>query len=258
MLNELKNIKLFLIDFDGTTYVDTKLIDGATDFLKDVEKQNKKFCFITNNSSVSVDYYVKKLHKLGIVVDKSKVYSSSTATINFLKQKYSNKKIFLLGTKLLKKEFVQNGIRVVDTNPDVVVVAYDTELTYKKLDLACLYIRKGLPYIATHPDNNCPKLYGFAPDVGSFISLIKTSTNREPDEIIGKPNKIMAKEILSQFKVKKSEVAMIGDRLVTDIAFANNNGMTSIAVLTGETTREILKKSNIKPNITVNSIKDLI
>lgn len=258
MLKSLQNIKLFLIDFDGTIYLGNKLINGADKFVEHLQHNNINFCFLTNNNSRSRNYYVSKLDKLGIKVSKDNIYTSGMATVEYLNKNHFGKKAYLMGTKLLQKEFKKSGITLDSTNPDVVVVAYDTELTYAKLDGACHFIRQGLPYIATHPDLNCPTEYGFAPDVGSYISLIKTSTGRNPDVIIGKPNKPMADAILGKFDCKPKDIAMIGDRLMTDIAFGNNNKITSVLVLSGETTEAMHDSSDIKAKVVINSVKNII
>ncbi len=258
MIAKIKNKKLFLIDLDGTTYLDNKLIDGAKRFVEKLKSNKKSFCFLTNNNSKSRKVYVKKLNKLGIKITPENIYTSGMATISYLQKNYADKKVFLLGTKALKAEFADAKIKLDLVDPEVVVVAYDTELVYKNLDMACYFIRKGLPFIATHPDINCPVVHGFAPDVGSFLSLIKTSTFRDPDIIIGKPFAPIAQSVLLKYDVKPSDIVMIGDRLTTDIQFAKNNGLTSVLVLSGETTKNLYEKSTIKADIVINSIKDLL
>ncbi len=257
MLRSLQNIKLFLIDFDGTIYLGNKPIDGAVEFVEKLKASHIDFCFLTNNNSRSRDFYVAKLARMGIVVSKDNIYTSGMATVEYLHQNYAGKKVYLMGTKLLQKEFKKGGIALDYKKPDLVVVAYDTELTYKMLDGACHFIRNGKPYIATHPDLNCPTEYGFAPDVGSYISLIKTSTGRLPDVIVGKPNKPLADAILSKFNYKNKDIAMIGDRLMTDIAFGNNNKLTSVLVKSGETTQSMYDASDIKATVVIDSVKNI-
>jgi len=253
---DLKKIKLFLVDLDGTTYIENNLIDGAKESLEKIKEKGKNFCFISNNSSRSIYDYLKKFKKLGLNIGKNEVITSSTFMINFLKEKNLGKSVYLLGTKSLKKEFLKEGITLRD-DAKTVVVSYDNELTYKKLSQVSTLILNGSNYFATHLDKVCPSLSQNLPDVGSYIKLIKEATGRKPDFIGGKPSKEFAKFILNKFSVKKNEVCFIGDRLYTDIKFAKDNGFKSILVLSGETKKEDLNKSDIQPDLVLNSIKEL-
>lgn len=252
------NIDLFIFDLDGTIYLGNKLIDGALDFINELKNSSTKFCFFTNNDSKSSDFFINKLKNMGIKINKTNFYTAGLATIDYINMHYKNKPVYLLGTKSLKNEFSTNGIKLDDENPEIVVISYDTELTYEKLDKACYYIRNGAKYIATHPDYNCPTQSGFSPDTGSFIKLIEASTGRLPDIILGKPNKNLGKVICDKYKVFPERVAMVGDRLMTDMKFAINCGFKSVLVLSGETTLEMFRNSKLKLDMVVDSVKSLI
>jgi NagD protein len=143
-------------------------------------------------------------------------------------------------------------------NPDYVLIAFDTELDYKKMCMLCDHVRNGLPYIATHPDFNCPTETGFIPDIGATIAYVKASTGREPDLVIGKPNSGIVEETLRVTGLKKEELAMVGDRLYTDVACGVNAGIASVFVLSGEGTREDIEKYGVAPTIVLDSVKDII
>ena len=110
-------------------------------------------------------------------------------------------------------------------------------------------MRAGLPYIATHPDFNCPTETGYAPDIGAIIAFIEASAGRRPDLILGKPYAGIVEEALRLTGLQKDELAMVGDRLYTDIATGKNFGMLSILVLTGEATRADLESSEVQPDL---------
>ena len=150
------------------------------------------------------------------------------------------------------------GVSLDSENPDYVLIAYDTELTYKKLCEVCDFVRAGLPYIATHPDYNCPTENGFAPDIGAIIAFIKASTGREPDIVLGKPNQAIMEYALQVTGSSSDETAMVGDRLYTDIAAGVNFGMTSILVLSGETTAGDVACSMIQPDLVFRKLSDMI
>ena len=157
----------------------------------------------------------------------------------------------------MEEEFLESGIDLVDNDPDIVVLGFDTTLTYNKIWKLCDFIREGCPYIATHSDLNCPTESGFMPDIGSFIALIETSTDRKPDVVIGKPNKHMIEAVIERTGCKKEEIAMVGDRLYTDIAMGRE-GIKTVLVLSGETKKSDLSLSEIIPDIVVNDLRGIV
>ncbi|AEH50422.1 HAD-superfamily hydrolase, subfamily IIA [Pseudothermotoga thermarum DSM 5069] len=255
-MRDLKDIELFLLDMDGTFYLGNKLLPGSIEFVDTLRKQGKNFMFLTNNSSNDSESYAEKLRKMGLD-GKIEVFTSGDATGIFLKERYGTLRIFLVGTKKLAKTFEKYGHKIVQEDPEIVVLGYDTEINYEKLAKACIYLRKNLLYVATHPDINCPSLEGPLPDAGSYIALIEKSTGRLPDYIVGKPNPLMLEMVMKKTGVSREKIAMVGDRLYTDIEFARRSGILSILVLTGETTLEDLRNSSIKPDIVVENIGEL-
>lgn len=141
------------------------------------------------------------------------------------------------------------GVEIDDEQPDYVLIGYDTTLDYQKMTRVCDLVRAGLPYIATHPDFNCPTETGYAPDIGAIIAFIEASAGRRPDLILGKPYSGIVQEALTLTGLAKNELAMVGDRLYTDIATGKNFGMLSILVLTGEATRADLPQSEVQPDL---------
>jgi 4-nitrophenyl phosphatase/NagD protein len=157
----------------------------------------------------------------------------------------------------LESEFIQAGFELSKEKADVVVLGFDTTLTYEKIWKACDLIRDGLPYIATHPDFNCPTETGFMPDVGSFMTMIEASTGRKADVIIGKPYHHIVDAVVDKTGYALNEIAMIGDRLYTDIALGKA-GIKTVLVLSGETKLEDLENSEFEPDIVVRDLKDLL
>lgn len=256
--NALKNITCFALDMDGTIYLGEQWIDGAREFLKAVEEAGKSYVFLTNNSSKGPENYVEKLGRMGLDVDKSRIVTSGQATIDYLKRNYPGKKVFLLGNELLTKEFLEEGIELTEDNAEVVVTGFDTSLTYSKMCRVCDYVRAGLPYIATHPDYNCPTENGFIPDAGAIHAFIHASAFRYPDHVIGKPSGDIMDYLARRVGVSKAETAMVGDRLYTDVAAGVNNGYTGILVLSGEATMEDVETSEVVPDLIFDSVKEMI
>lgn len=254
----LQDVKCFLLDMDGTFYLGNNLIEGSLDFIEKVRATGRDFLFLTNNSSHNADFYVKRLHGMGLDVPREKILTSGEATADKLNQLYPGKRAFVLGNEYLIEEFSQMGVIVDQENPEIVVIGYDTTLDYKKMTRVCDLVRSGLPYIATHPDFNCPTETGFAPDIGAIMAFIEASAFRRPELIVGKPNTGIVEAALRRTGLKTGEMAMVGDRLYTDIETGLRSGMLSILVMSGETTEEMLAKSETVPDLKFGRLADMI
>ncbi len=252
----MKNINYFLIDLDGTLVLGEKVLPGAIEFLNFLEKSNKKFLILTNNSSRSTFGYLKHLKKKGFNLKKSHIFTSGAATAMYLLEN-NIREAFILGTKSTLREFEKMGIKNNPESPNL-VVTFDTTINFQKLALATLklMLKKGI-YIASHPDNVCPVENGFIPDVGAIIAFLKEATGAQPDFIPGKPNEYFYKKAMESLAAKKEETAIIGDRISTDIKTGRDFGITSILVLTGETSKEDLKNSPIKPDLVFDNLLEL-
>ena len=259
MIN-IRDIRYFLLDMDGTFYLGNALIDGALEFLDILKEQGKDFLFLTNNSSKNKTAYQKKLAHLGCSVDEEKIFTSGEATTIYMAGIAPKAKVFLLGTELLEDEFKKAGFILVNNTyekPEYVVLGFDTDLTYDKLWKACDFIREGTPYIATHPDFNCPIEGGrYMPDTGAMIEFIAASTGKRP-YVIGKPNKGIIDALCLKYGCRREEIALVGDRLYTDIKAGTNAGIVSVLVLSGESSMEDYKKSDVTATFIYPSIKEL-
>ncbi len=244
----LSTVRGFLLDMDGTFYLGDRLLEGALRFIDLLRQQGKAFLFLTNNSSKHRRQYAEKISRLGLPVGEEAVLTSGEATALYLRESHPAARIFLAGTPSLEEEFRQYGFQLVQSDPDLVVLGFDTTLTYLKLWTLCDLVRAGLPYIATHPDFNCPTENGYMPDVGAMIAFINASTGRLPDLVVGKPNRLIVEAAAVKMKLKVEQLAMIGDRLYTDIALGESSGITTILVLSGEARLEDLRDSPFKPD----------
>ena len=193
---------------------------------------------------------VTEMIEMGLSVTGDKVISSGEATTIHLNKRKPGAKIYLVGTPVLEQEFKDAGFILTDKDPDFVVVGFDTTVTYEKLWKLCDFVRAGVEYICTHPDFNCPIEGGYMPDIGGIIAFVEACTGKRPDKIIGKPYHYIVDAVMEKLGVEKDQVAMVGDRLYTDIAMGKNSGITSILVLSGETTLEDLKTSDVQPDYT--------
>ena len=263
---DLKDKRLFLMDMDGTIYLDETLFDGTMDFLKYVKSIGGRYLFLTNNSSRGTDAYVAKMKRLGIDAYPEDFLTSADATIDFLKKKYTEKTgYYVCGTASLKAQLGNAGLKVLECDDtgilqnvsDVtVLLGYDTELTYEKLCNCVKLLNRGCDYIATHPDLVCPVSYGSAPDCGSVIEMLYTCTGRRP-VVIGKPQPQMALSAMEKTGFLPEETVLIGDRLYTDIACGVNAGIDTVFVLSGEGVIDDIEKYNIHPTFIRKNIREV-
>ena len=170
---DVTTAKLFLLDMDGTFYLDDTLLPGALEFLALCRATGRQFAFLTNNSSKSKADYLAKLTRLGADVTEHDIFTSGDATLLYLAENGFSKDILLIGTPSLEAQFAAEGYTVRAAKPRAVVLGFDTTITYNKLRLLCDAVRAGLPYIATHPDYNCPVAGGFIPDIGARLCKSK-------------------------------------------------------------------------------------
>lgn len=257
MSKNLQNVKLFLLDLDGTFYLGPNLFPWSLTFMNTLKQRGKRHLFLTNNSSASRAYYAEKITRMGFDTKPSDIFSSTTATIIYLQKYYTGAALYVLGTPFMEDELKEAGLTLVQDNPDIVLLGFDKTLTYEKLKNACYWLRAGKTYIATHPDINCPTEDGPIPDTGSMIELIAASTERRPDMIIGKPYPPIIDALFEQYPYDRDEIAMIGDRLYTDIQTGINAGIVSILVLSGETTQEMYESWNNEADFVFNNIGEI-
>lgn len=261
MVNKrFENIILFLFDMDGTLYIGNRLFDFTEELLSSIKREGKKYLFITNNSSKSVNAYVEKLARLGIKATAEDFLTSSQATAWYLKKNYPDKRLYVCGTQSLKAEFRENGFEITEDTEktECIVMGFDTELTFKKLeDVSKMLCTRDLPYIATNPDYVCPTEYGNVPDCGSVCDMIYNAAGKRPF-VIGKPSPLMIQLAMEKEKCTPQETAVIGDRIYTDIKSGLNAGALSVLVMSGETTPEILEKSEDKPDIVLENAGEIV
>lgn len=257
----INGVKCFLLDLDGTVYLEGELIGDMKSTLDAIRNSGRRIVYLTNNSSRSRDVYIKRLTDIGIYDERDTVFTSGMSAVIYLNREYKKSPVYLMGTEALKDEFREGGINLVEDKPEVVVISYDTEINYDKITKVTHFVSKGAKYVTTHGDMLCPAKINYLPDVGAYIDMFETATGRRPDVNCGKPDSIMGESIMEMLGLKPHEIVMCGDRLSTDIAFGVNNGFWSILVWSGETTREDYSKSTVKASFTfddLNCIKEYL
>lgn len=253
--DSLAQVRCFLLDMDGTFYLGEQLFEGAMEFLDLLHQQGREYLFLTNNSSKDSQQYVEKFARLGISISRDKIMTSGEATAMQVQRQKPGARVYVVGTRALENEFQARGFVLTDEMPDFAILGFDTTLTYDKMWRLCDLVRAGVPYIATHPDYNCPTENGFMPDIGAMIAFVRASTGREPDLIVGKPNPLLVQHAAEQTGIPVSAMCMIGDRLYTDIALGATAGIPTILVLSGETRAHEIADSPFQPTYIFQDIQ---
>ena len=259
----LAGIRHVALDMDGTIYMGNSLFPFTIPFLRHLREMGITYSFLTNNPSKSLDDYLLKLHKMGIEATEEEMYTTTVATIDYLKAHYpSARRLFLLGTPSMISQFEKAGyISTADSAddvPDVVIAAFDMSLVYSRLCRAAWWIAQGLPYIATNPDRVCPtNERTVLVDCGSICRCLEHATGRRPDITLGKPDPNMLIGIEQQKQLRPEQIAMVGDRIYTDIEMARNAHAFGVLVLSGETTLEVAQAAPHQPDLIVENIGEL-
>lgn len=245
----LKDKRLFLLDMDGTLYLDEQLFDKVPEFLDLIRRQGGQYLFLTNNSSRGVDGYMAKMRRLGIETAPEDYMTSADAAEHTLLTEFPGQKCYVSGTASLKAQLRQAGIDVTDTLSDDITVllsGFDTELTFQKLEDSCILLNRGVTWLATNPDWVCPTWYGSVPDCGSVCQMLERATGKTP-RFLGKPQPEMVRLALARTGFRPQQAVVIGDRLYTDVACGVNAGIDSIFVLSGEGVMGDIVKYRINP-----------
>ena len=274
----LAKIKCFLFDMDGTINLGNELIPGMEGFFDKLKAAGKEYYLLTNNSSRSHEHYVQKMNGLGVPVTRENILISSDALTNWMQKNKPGAKLFVLGTPQLLATIEEAGFTLTNTleeGADYVVVGFDQTQLDAEVSLGARTLRAGdvldrsmlsqlLVLPAENRDASCELVYcpieggEFIPDTGAMLELIKTATGKKPQLIFGKPYKYMVDVVLDKTGYNKEEIAMVGDRLATDIAFGLNNDILSVMVLTGEATMEDVENGSIKPDIILPHAKEIL
>lgn len=257
---KVRAIKHVALDMDGTIYMGKRLFPFTNHFLESLVRMGIGYSFLTNNPSRSIDDYLHKLEEMGVKSTREQMYTTALATIDYIKNNLPHvKKLFILGTPSMCSEFERAGFVLTTDSaedvPDGVVVAFDLTLGYDRLCRAAWWISKGLPYVATNPDRVCPTdLPTVLVDCGSLCACLEHATGRKADITLGKPDPTMLGGILAKHNLMPNQIAMVGDRIYTDIAMAFNANALGVLVLSGETTLREATDAQRMPDIVARDL----
>jgi len=263
MTDRLRQIRHVVLDLDGTIYLGQSLFAATRPFLARLDDLGIRHTFITNNPTKSVADYLDHLEQLGIAARPEQLYTSTQATIAFLRQLQPRpRRLFVLGTESMSREFAVAGFSLCadspNDEPDAVVISFDKTLTYSRLCRAAWWIKHDKPFVATNPDRVCPTDEPTVlVDCGSICAALQIATGRAPTAVLGKPDPAMLRGIMERHGLGAQQLAMVGDRLYTDMAMARRAGVLGVLVLTGETTAAAAAKHTPPPDLVVSDLAEL-
>ena len=245
-----------IIDLDGVLYRGHEAVVGAREFVALLQREGTPFLLLTNNSTRTPGQYVTKLAEMGIAIEESDVLTSAQATALYLERiSPPGAQVYVIGEEGLQVA-LRERYTIAEESADFVVVGMDREITYEKLRVATLLIRSGARFIATNPDKTLPTEEGLVPGNGAIIAALEAATGVAPF-VVGKPEPAIFDLALARMGVSKEGVAVIGDRLETDILGGRRAGLITILVLSGVTSRQELENSTIKPDLVFQDVRQL-
>ncbi|MBL9200479.1 MAG: HAD-IIA family hydrolase [Opitutaceae bacterium] len=259
----LRRIRHLALDLDGTVYKGGTLFPFSRPFLASMREAGIGCTFLTNNPSKSAADYRASLAKLGIECTPEQIYTSSLATIDWLRRERPQvRRLFALGTPSMETEFAAAGFSLATDDPrdepDAVLVGFDLTLTYAKLCRAAWWVKQGKPFLATNPDFVCPTDQPTVlVDCGAICAAVEKAAGRAPDKVFGKPDPSMLTGIMARHRLAADEIAMVGDRIYTDIAMARRAGALGVLVLTGEATAADAAAAQPPPDLVLPSLAEL-
>ena len=212
-MGRLQDKRLFLLDMDGTIYLDDRLFDGVTAFLSRIREKGGRYLFLTNNSSKGVEGYIEKLNGMGIATGREDYLTSVDAAIDLLRRRYPGRRCYVQGTRSFYDQLAAAGIPVTcgrEDGAEILLSGFDRELTFQKLEDACILLNRGVTWLATNPDWVCPTWYGAVPDCGSVCEMLHRATGREP-EFIGKPRPAMVQLALEGTGYPPEAAVLLGE-----------------------------------------------
>lgn len=257
IISSIKSKSGFIIDMDGVIYHGNKLLRGVTDFLNWMEREGKRFLFLTNSSERTPKELHEKLKRLGINVSEDHFYTSALATAAFLSSQKPNGSAFVIGDAGLINALYSVGYSTNSVNPDYVVVGETHGYNFEKIEIAVNLVLKGARLIGTNSDISGPVENGITPSTKALIAPIEIATGRKA-YFVGKPNPLMMRIALKRLGVKREEAIVIGDRMDTDVRCGLESEIDTLLVLSGITGLNDIDKFPYRPHFVLNGLIDLV
>lgn len=258
-------LQALILDMDGVLWRGDQPIGDLPAIFNEIKQRGLQFMMATNNATLTIEQYREKLRRFGVEVQASQIINSAAAAAYYLsRQQPKRGPVFIIGETGLRQAMIDQGFTVTEDltkngieKPLAVVVGLDRHLTYEKLKHATVLIRSGVPFIGTNPDRTIPVPDGLNPGAGSILAALQAATDVEPI-LIGKPKPVMYQAALEWMQVSPENTLVVGDRLETDIAGAQEIGCRTGLVLSGVATRDQAEQWSPKPDFIAPDLSSLL
>ncbi len=267
----MMDIDGFVFDLDGTVYLGEEAIPGAVELIAELRKRKKRILFVTNKPLQPREKYAEKLTCLGIPTLPEDILTATVALGSYLLQHSPDLRLYAIGEDSLRDEFTSMGLHVLGEFQDqdakqvidpegvqAVVVAFDRNLDYRKLNTAYQALLNGALFLATNADKACPMPGGAIPDAGATIAALEFISGRKVDFVAGKPSSWMVELALARLGLPVERCLLVGDRLETDIRMGQKAGMQTALVLSGVAKKEEVQNFDEPPTFVLDSLSDLL
>ncbi len=255
-LEPLRSKKGFICDMDGVIYRGNTLLPGVKDFVAWLEKNEKRFLFLTNSSERSPKELRQKLQRMGLDVGEKHFYTSALATASFLSRQMPGCTAYVIGAPGLVNALYDRGITMNDVDPDYVIVGESATYNYEMISKAVTLVMNGARLIATNSDLTGPAESGLVPACRALVAPVELVTGKKA-YFMGKPNPLMMRTGLRLLGVHSEEAVMVGDRMDTDIIAGTESGLTTVLVLSGCTSRAEVDDYPYRPAYILNGVGDI-
>lgn len=257
-MEDLRSKKAFICDMDGVIYHGNKLLPGVLEFVEWLQKEEKKFLFLTNSSARTLRELSQKLARMGLEVSEDHFYTSARATAAFLASQKPGGSAYVIGDAGIINALYDEGFSINDTNPDYVVVSESANYDYARICHATKLVNEGAKLIGTNPDLTGPTDGGLIiPATGALLAPIELATESKA-YYVGKPNPLMMRSALKKLECRREETAIVGDRMDTDMIAGIEAEITTALVLSGVTAREDIGQYAYTPNYILNGVGDIV
>ncbi len=252
----VRNKNAFICDMDGVIYHGNHLLPGVKEFVDWLQRENKKFLFLTNSSERSPKELHQKLARLGLNVAPEHFYTSALATGIFLQKQHPGGSAFVIGEAGLINAVYDAGLTMNSVNPDYVIIGESTSYTYESLVKAVNLVRNGARLIGTNPDLTGPVEKGIVPATGALIAPVELATGSKA-YYVGKPNPLMMRHALKLLNSPREETVIIGDRMDTDIIAGIESEIETILVLSGVTSEDQINRYAYRPGLVLAGVGEI-
>lgn len=249
--------KGFICDMDGVIYHGNRVLPGAVEFVDWLQRENRDYLFLTNNSGCTPRELRQKLARMGLNVPEEHFYTSALATAAFLAKQAPECSVYAIGEAGLLNALYDVGIAMNDVNPDYVVVGEGRTYSLDTLTKAVNLVRGGAKLIGANSDISGPIENGIAPACRALIAPIELATGKQA-YFCGKPNPLMMRTGLNTLGCHSAEAVMVGDRMDTDVISGMESGMDTVLVLSGASDRDTIAAFAYRPTMVLDGVGSIV